>query len=321
MDTTVEVHPEILIEVRKGLSTHPKSLPSWLLYDDAGDKIFQEIMKLPEYYLTDSEFEVIKKYKNSFLKHFSPDGEPFELIELGAGDGTKTEILLSHFLSQNADLVYAPVDVSKNVLDTLSARMLKKLPELVIEPQAKRYYQALHDLKQRNERKNVVLFMGANIGNFHFEEAIDFMRNLANSLNDGDQMLVGFDLKKDPRIIQAAYDDNQGVTKQFNLNMLERLNRELQADFNLEHFDHAPYYNPQSGEAKSYLVSTKKQLVHIQSLNLKIPFDAWETIYTEISQKYDMEMIKSMARHSGLIIETTYYDNQYYFCNVLFKKQ
>lgn len=311
---------DIARAIEDGLSRKPKRFPSWLFYDEAGDKIFQSIMKMPEYYLTRCEYEILESNKDDLQRIFSvSDSQPFNLIELGAGDGFKTEILLKHFSKSGASFVYTPIDVSRHVLNTLKTRLLENIPNLAINPINDRYDDALQKLG-RSECRKIFLFLGANIGNFPTIDAIDFGLRIAEVMKAGDQLLIGFDLRKDPRLIQAAYDDAGGITAEFNLNLLARINRELGADFKPGNFCHYPFYDPVTAQNKSYLVSKTDQDVCIKSINRLFHFDAWEVIHTEISQKYDKEMIDSFAAQTGLRIVQYFYDRDNYFCDVLLKK-
>ena len=303
--------------VRKGLSSKPKSLPSWLFYDAIGDELFRQIMRTPEYYPTRCEFDILQEHKEDLLKHLIHNRKkPFKLIEFGAGDGLKTEILLRHFQERQAPFTYVPVDISANVLGQLSERLAIDIPELKVEPLNQSYERALATLPESQERK-MILFMGANIGNFSTVHATGFLKNLVRGMSEEDLLLIGFDLKKDPRIILEAYDDPRGLTARFNLNLLERLNRELGAAFAIEHFTHFPYYDPAYGTMKSFLVSRCEQAIHIGGLNNTFHFAAWEAIHTEISQKYDEEMINKLVALSGLRVVETYFDKANYFCDVL----
>jgi L-histidine Nalpha-methyltransferase len=316
-----EIHyADVAKAVEVGFSQSPKCLPSWLFYDEIGDKIFQEIMRMPEYYLTACEYEILQMNKALLLKCFDGNTSQFHLVELGAGDGLKTEILLRHFNEQQASFVYSPIDVSESVLYQLQQRLQQAVPGLDVQPINKRYDEALASLAHDHLRK-VFLFMGANIGNFSVKEATKFIASIADVMQEEDQLLIGFDLKKDPRMIQAAYDDPHGITRDFNLNLLVRLNRELGADFQLDQFSHYPYYDPETGTTKSYLVSLREQDVYLEACERAVHFNRWEIIHTEISQKYDMTMIRRMASEAGLIIEKTFYDCKHYFCDVLLTKK
>jgi L-histidine Nalpha-methyltransferase len=301
-----------------GLMGSPKTLPSWLFYDEQGDKLFQEIMALPEYYITRCEYEILHSYKDDLLNYFNHSIKQFQLIELGAGDALKTELLLRHFLSRGVQFVYTPVDISSAVLDQLQTRLHKKLPDLVINPVHANNNDAIESLNSR--QKKIVFFLGANIGNYTKMEASAFLQALSLSFSERDFALIGFDLKKDPHVIERAYNDSQGITRAFNLNLLHRLNRELGANFDVNNFIHYPYYDPQTGAARSYLVSTKDQEVNIRTLQRVIKFQAWESIRTEVSQKYDLLMIEKLVSEAGLEIVDLFFDADHYFCDVLLKK-
>jgi L-histidine Nalpha-methyltransferase len=308
----------ILGAVDEGLSASPKRLPSWLFYDAQGNKIFQEIMHMPEYYATRCEYEILQDYKEALLNYFTYDQEQFQLMELGAGDGIKTEILLEYFISQGVHFNYVPVDVSAEILAQLTHRLQVRLPELDLAPQNQTYEQAIACL--RNNVRKVILFLGANIGNYGIHEAGEFLSKMASGMNHGDLLLIGFDMKKDPRVIQLAYDDPKGITRAFNLNMLRRINKEMGGHFNIDRFLHYPLYDPVSGEAKSYLISSVKQEVYIEALHKTFSFSRWEPIYTEVSQKYDIGMIQDMISKAGLQIAEVFYDSKKYFCDVLIRK-
>lgn len=306
--------------VDQGLSTFPKSLPSWLFYDAQGDKIFQSIMRMPEYYPTTCEYEIVKNYRTNLANYFTEGLEPFDLIELGPGDGVKTQLLLECLLDIEASFTYVPVDVSVHVLDLLKNRLISTLPKLDIQPHSGRYEESLQFFGAKGNRK-VILFLGANIGNYSLVNALQFIERISASINRNDFLLVGFDLKKDPRIIQSAYDDSQGITRAFNLNLLTRLNRELGARFSADDFNHFPFYDPVTATAKSFLISLKDQDVYIEALNKSFHFNAWETVHTEVSQKYDLQMIEELASTAKLQIENVFYDKNKYFADVLFSKQ
>ncbi len=319
MIQTKTYNKEVLSVVETGLTKSPKRLPSWLFYDEVGDKIFQAIMRMPEYYLTDCEFDIFYKQRETILNYATLDDSSFKLVELGAGDGTKTEVLLDFFIKQQASFTYIPVDVSQAVLDQLFLRLKKSIPELKIEAKNKLYHDALHELKSDSSDKKVILFLGANIGNFNKEDAIKFVREIASDMNNQDLLLIGFDLKKDPRLIQAAYDDPGGITREFNLNLLSRINREFGGEFDLQLFSHYPFYDPETGVTKSFLISQEEQDVYIEALEKSIHFDKWEIIHTEVSQKYDLQMINLLASQAGLEVADILYDSKKYFCDVVLR--
>lgn len=305
--------------VLQGLSSPVKTLPSWLFYDEEGDRIFQQIMRMAEYYPTRCEYDIIQQYKSDLLSAFRADAKSFHLIELGAGDGLKTEILLQHMSESGADFTYCPVDISSNALTSLTERLTSRMPELRINPLHKSYDEALTSLRNTDEKK-VILFMGANIGNFTLGEAVHFLRRLAVPMRRNDLMLIGFDLKKDPRIILEAYDDPHGYTAAFNLNLLARLNRDLGANFEIGNFTHYPSYDPVTGAMKSFLVSLTNHEVHFEALEKTFQFHEWEPLQTEVSQKYDVAMIEKMMSITGLKIERFFSDPDHYFSDVLVRR-
>jgi L-histidine Nalpha-methyltransferase len=305
-------------DVFHGLTSYPKKISSKFLYDEKGDELFQKIMELPEYYLTGKEYQILMRHREEIGKAFA-SLEGFDLIELGAGDGKKTKVLLRHFEEKNLDFKYLPVDISHNVLDQLSQSLEQEIPGVEVEPQQGTYMQVLGKLADFKERKKVILFLGSNIGNLSQQEAVSFLQKIRTSMHKKDMFFMGVDQKKDPQVILDAYNDKAGVTEAFNKNLLHRINRELEADFDPETFLHWPLYNPETGIAKSYLVSTKEQSIQINSLNLEVHFQKWETIHTEVSQKYDDTSIAWLAEEAGLKITGSWTDKQNCFKNYLFQ--
>jgi len=300
-----------------GLSADPKYLSSKYFYDARGSKIFAQIMRMPEYYLTDCELEIFQNHKQQIAQAFGNPINEFELIELGAGDGLKTKILLTHLLDYNYSFKYIPIDISPKAIYDLQHDLAKNLPALRFDGLIGDYFQLIAGLN--GLKKKVVLFLGSNIGNFDEEKSIHFLRQLNEVLNPGDQLLIGFDLKKDPEIILPAYNDPHGLTAAFNLNLLSRINNELDADFIPENFFHQETYNPETGTAKSFLVSKKSQSVQIRKLEKTFRFSKNETIFMERSQKYDLTMIEGLAVQSGFEITTNYFDSRKWFVNSLWR--
>lgn len=305
-------------DVREGLMRSPKKLPSKYFYDEKGDQLFQEIMQMPEYYLTDAELEIFERHKQAILEKVN--GEPFDLIELGAGDGYKTKVLLGHFLKRGADFQYCAVDISENVLRHLEKDLKTSWPELPYQSLQGDYFEVLEDVNKKTGKKKVILFLGANIGNLRVDRARRFMGRIGENMHAGDLLLVGFDLKKDPQVILDAYDDAAGITEAFNLNLLRRINRELGGHFDLDAFKHWESYDPVTGETKSYLVSKRTQRVRIDALNQEFAFEAWEAIDVELSRKYSMPEIEKMARDTGFEVTAHFFDSRRYFVDSLWRK-
>jgi uncharacterized SAM-dependent methyltransferase len=182
------------------------------------------------------------------------------------------------------------------------------------------YFEALEKLSAHNAQRKVILFLGSNIGNFTGERANQFLQGLADRMNPNDLLMIGMDLKKDPRTILNAYNDKQGITREFNLNLLDRINDELGGNFNRQHFIHYPNYDPLTGETKSFIVSTKKQQVTIEALKQTFDFEAWEAVQTELSQKYDLPMIEGFAQVAGLEIKNLLYDCRHWFVDAVLRK-
>lgn len=306
-------------DVRKGLSSTPKSLSSKYFYDDEGSRLFQEIMKLPEYYLTACEHEIFSTQTDAIFRSFSNGDDAIDLIELGAGDGTKTAVLVDHLLRQNIAISYSPIDISQEALDALSAKFSAEFPSLRIETRNGDYFSILESLKNGSGPRKILLFLGSNIGNFTLVQSVGFFRHLREVMNWDDLLFIGFDLQKDPHVIIQAYDDYDGVTAAFNLNLLRRINRELAANFDLDKFMHYAVYRPVECAARSFLISREKQSVVIQALDQTFEFDQWEAIFMEISQKYSLKMIENLAQESGFEIKQNFFDSRNYYCNSLWR--
>ncbi|MGX1928859.1 L-histidine N(alpha)-methyltransferase [Flagellimonas sp. 2504JD4-2] len=307
-------------EVYEGLTSFPKHLSSKYFYDEIGDKLFQDIMAMPEYYLTNSEFDILEANKASIADLFKKEGEPFSLFELGAGDGKKTKILLRYFLEQDISFDYRPIDISQNALDQLEASIKEEIPEIEVNTLQGTYFDTLRDIGNTNGRRKVILFLGSNMGNLLHPQAIEFLKNMRDSINENDIIFMGLDQKKDPQTILDAYNDKTGITEAFNKNILTRINSEMGGNFNLDKFLHWEVYDPETGTAKSYLVSKETQMVRIESLDLEIRLNAWETIHTEISQKYDDAIVEWLAEQANLKIVTHFTDDKQWFKNYVFKK-
>lgn len=318
--------PEIMFEsafaedTYLGLTSFPKYLLSKYIYDKKGDKLFQKIMAMPEYYLTSCEFDILKLNAENIASSFH-DQQGMNLIELGAGDGKKTKILLREMVDKKVDFKYLPIDISQNVLDELENSLKQEFPQVDVEVQQGTYFKTLEKLAEYNNRKKVILVLGSNIGNLNHKEAVDFLKNIAHAMRDEDMLFMGFDQKKHPQKILDAYNDPAGITEEFNKNLLVRINDELGGNFNLDDFMHWETYDPETGTAKSFLVSRKEQQVQIEKLDLKVDFAAWETIHTEISQKYDDSIVEWLADEAGLSVEKSFGDEDNCYKNYIFRRK
>ncbi len=305
-------------DIIKGLTADQKHLSSKYFYDDNGSRIFQEIMNMPEYYLTDSEFEILSLQAKQIYEalNFS---QPFNIIELGAGDGFKTYKLLEHLQQSNVDFNYIPIDISKEAIDFLIKNLNDRLPGLKIKPKVGDYFEILKNEKQ-SSIPSLLLFLGSNIGNYNESEAIDLLQLFNQNMKRGDKLLIGVDLKKNPLTIRQAYFDPKGITKRFNMNLLIRINREFDADFKIDDFDFYCQYDAVSGEVKSYLISLKSQTVHLKKLDRVIRFEQNELIWTELSKKYTPIEIESLAQTTGFKVNHHFLDCKHYFADSLWEK-
>ncbi|MEM9692093.1 MAG: L-histidine N(alpha)-methyltransferase [Myxococcota bacterium] len=306
-------------DVLVGLSESPKRLPSKYFYDDRGSELFQQIMGLDEYYPTDCEHEILQS-RSSEIARPLVDGGPFRVVDLGAGDGKKTQLLLRHLCEAKADFTYVPIDISEGAMVELVRAMRSELPELKISGVVAEYAAGVHHLARQNVgARNLVLFLGSNLGNFNRVQSMAFLRRLWNSLRTDDYVLIGFDLKKDIDRLLAAYNDRDGVTAAFNLNLLERINRELGANFNVSKFRHYGTYNVFSGAMESYLVSLVPQVVHVRALEQNFSFDAWEPVHTEYSYKYLRSDIEQLAASTGFSVQRNLEDEKGWFVDSLWR--
>ena len=283
------------IDLIDGLSRHPKRISSKYFYDNKGDALFQQIMELPAYYLSQAEDSILEKYSNSLANALNTGS--IELLELGAGDGRKTKRLLRELLQVNTEMIYRPMDISAGVLKTLEARLQTDLPGLKCESYAGDYWQQFPERKA--DRQRHILFLGSNLGNYAKDVEKAFLQRLYKMTLPGDRLILGLDLVKDPSLILKAYDDPQGITSDFNLNLINRINRELDGDFDPEGFVHWAVYDPLEQEARSYLISKRKATYSIDNGQRSFSFNAWEPIHVETSRKYNLEELPSMAKENG----------------------
>lgn len=305
--------------VLKGLSRQPKRLPSWLIFDDRGSEIFTEITQLEGYHPAQCEFEILRTHKQAITDLLSK--ESFKVVELGAGDGRKTMILLEHFIQSRLKFDYVPIDISegavKNLVTALESRFSGR--EMSVNGLAADYFDGLAAIGGNADQRNIVLFLGSTIGNMELPEAEQFLRTLNETLNNGDYVMIGFDLMKHPKILYSAYNDPMGVFEKFNLHLLDVINDRLGADFTKRHYVQQGQYNPRTHAVESYIYSIREQVVSLDALGKEFCFDAWEPMQTEHSYKYTQREIETLAEHSGYAIVKQLYDANHYFVDSIWE--
>jgi len=307
-------------DVRAGLSASPKCLQPKYFYDDLGSKLFEAICYLPEYYLTRAEREILARYADEIIQTIAGRAR---LIELGSGSAEKTRYLIDALLARQGELLYIPVDISSVSLEASGPELLKVYPCLRIDAYCGDYFAALRALATAgpgNESgdRTIALFLGSNIGNFDPQESRTFLRAVRRVLRPQDALLIGADLKKSADVLVPAYDDGLGVTAAFNLNLLTRINRELDGDFDIKKFAHRARYNDAQGRMEMHLLSCARQTVRLRAIDLDISFEEGETIHTENSYKFDLEQLRELARDTGFALEQTWSDGAHRFSFNLF---
>ena len=305
------------LDVLMGLSSAPKHIPSKYFYDDIGSRLFERIMGLPEYYLTGCEREIFERQHPRLVEVLS--GEPLLLVELGPGNGVKTRLLLRALRERSRPFRYVPIDISKSALSALLDSLETAFPGIEAEGIAADYLSGLRWLTRGADTRTVVLFLGSNLGNFTGAESLVFLKSLWNMLKDGDLVLIGFDLRKDLDVMRRAYDDSEGVTRDFNLNLLHRINRDLGGDFDVDGFRFYSTFDVHGGSITSYLVSRAEQSAYIEAIGRRFHFGPWEPIRTELSYKYLESDIERLAEETGYAIVARLYDARRYFTDSLWR--
>jgi len=302
-------------DVLAGLKATPKYLQAKYFYDAVGDELFQQIMNCPEYYPTDCELEIFTQQTEALAQALIADGSPFDLIELGAGDAMKSTYLLRELLNQQADFSYVPIDISGHVINFLEETLPVTLPGIKLKGLTGEYFNMMGEAARLSQRRKVVLFLGSNIGNMPVAEADEFCKQLRRHLSAGDRVLMGIDLKKNPQTILAAYNDAAGYTRRFNINLLERINRQLSGNFETSKFEHYPTYDPETGSCKSYLISLADQQVEL--CDETITFRKDEYIFMEISQKYTVDEANQMGVQADFKPVEGFFDSRSWFLDTL----
>jgi dimethylhistidine N-methyltransferase len=302
-------------DVKWGLAASRKWLPSKYFYDARGSQLYEQICELPEYYPYRVEGEILASYAAEI--HAEIDQLAF--VEFGPGNATKTRYVLAEYERRGCPFVYCPVDISLSMLKQAAGQLLKAFPHMSI--------QALHAdftgnpgvIQQLPIGKKVIAFFGSSLGNLTPEESIAFLRQVAAIMGPEDVFLLGIDLKKSAAVLVPAYNDSQGVTAAFNLNILQRINRELDGNFDLHSFEHVAFYNEEHGRIEMHLRSRWAQHVTIAKVDQVVRFAAAETIHTENSYKYSVDEVRDLGRHANLLLRRTWFDRQRAFLVGLFR--
>lgn len=308
-------------DVRAGLSAQPKKLFPKYFYDALGSQLFEAICQLPEYYLARAEDEIFANHANDIVEAIKVERKSaVTLLEMGSGSATKTRRIIEALLREQSGLLYMPVDISAPALEQSARVLLQSFEALRVEAYAGDYFDALQKIGEDDKERGrtLALFLGSNIGNFDADGARTFLRGLRGVLRAGDMVLLGADLKKNRRVLEAAYDDALGVTAAFNLNLLVRINREFDADFDPRRFRHHAVYNETIGRIEVYAESLREQTIFLRKLKLEVSFAAHERIHTENSYKYDLEDLSQLARETGFTRARTWLDSREQFSSNLF---
>jgi L-histidine Nalpha-methyltransferase len=300
-------------DVIQGLTESPKSLPPKYFYDDSGSELFEKICELPEYYPTRTEASILRQYADEIAQIT----RACELVELGSGSSTKTLFLLDAYQKMDNHCKYIPIDVSRGILKYSVLKLQQKYPTFFIEGLIGTYEQALVKLESTFTEPRMIFFLGSSLGNFNPQECDKFLKQVAKTLQPGDYFLLGIDLQKAKEILEPAYNDSQGVTAAFNLNMLSHLNWRFQGNFDLNLFTHQAIYNQTDAQIEMYLHCQKSHKVSLQALDLEVLFADGESILTEISRKFDLANMQKQLETHGLKTLKTWTDSKEWFGLIL----
>lgn len=317
-DQSSQHREEFATDVLIGLSTHPKFISSKYFYDDIGSELFQKISQHEDYYLTNTEYSIFQDASTA-IPELIRESE-IDIIELGAGDGHKSKLIIDGFLNKGCKVNFYPIDISEKAMHLLGQNMTTS-ENFTIHGIVSDYFSGLTHLKNISGNKKLVLFLGSNIGNFNKQQSRDFLKKLWMSLNTSDHVLIGYDLKKDTHILNKAYNDSTGLTRAFNLNLLSRINREFGANFDVSKFQHYGFYNPALGAMESYIIALEDQEIYISALEKSFYFEKFEAMHMESSYKFSPSDINYLANHTGFHIEQHFSDERNYFMDALWQVQ
>lgn len=303
-------------EVIFGLSLKNKVIHSKFFYDIRGSYLFDKICSLPEYYLTRTEIKILNDIREELTMIL---GSGYQLVELGSGSATKTRIILDVLDKIQSKIEYFPIDISE-ILTESSEILLDSYSNLHITGIIDTYEGGLQFIEEHDDKKNLIIFLGSSLGNFAETDAICFLKQLNMTMKKSDLFLIGLDLVKDKKILDKAYDDSQGITSQFNLNVLQRINDSLGGNFDLNKFEHHAFYNSEQQRIEMYLKSKLNQTIHLSKTNIDIKFNKNELIHTEYSHKYTIPQIKKMMNQCNFKINDIWFDSNQYYCVLIASK-
>jgi L-histidine Nalpha-methyltransferase len=302
----------VAVEVLNGLTERPKTLSPWLFYDQKGSQLFEEITELPEYYVTRTERQILAEHADEIV-NAAAAGRYLSMIELGAGTATKTGLLLSAAIELQGGVVYYPIDVSESALEEARTRLEAELPEVIVEPIVADYTEGMRQNSAAHTGRKLVLYIGSSIGNFSPADALEILRGVRAQLLPGDCLLLGTDMVKDVDTLLAAYDDAAGVTARFNKNILVRINRELDANFNPRLFRHRARWNEEHSRIEMHLESLLAQKVALRALDTNVRFALGETIHTENSYKFTDDRAVALLTRAGFKLRQQWTDPNHWF--------
>ncbi len=302
-------------DVRTGLNSKKKYLLPKYFYDLKGSELFEKICDTEEYYPTRTEISILKNLSDKISER---NAEKNLIVELGSGSSVKTNYILTSFLKSRDRLEYVPIDVSSILIES-SKTLIEEYDKLFITGLISFYEEGIEFIFAMDDSPKLILFLGSSIGNFELGEAAEFMEMIKRNMNDEDRLLIGFDLIKDKKVLEDAYNDAAGITAEFNLNILKRINTELDADFNLKQFEHSAIYNDAKHRIEMYLIAKEEMEVHIKEINESIYFNRGEGIKTENSYKFNYDMINELAEKAGMDFSDYYTDERNYFSLCAFK--
>jgi dimethylhistidine N-methyltransferase len=304
-------------DVKNGLLAANKFLLPKYFYDVRGSELFERICETEEYYLTKTELSIIKNNAD----HISSSNlNKNMLVELGSGSSVKSKHILDSFLKNRDKIKYVPIDVSDIIVES-SQKLIEKHANLRITGLVSFYEEGVDFITQLDESPKVILFLGSSIGNFTFDEEETFLKRLRNDMREDDILLIGFDMIKDERVLLNAYNDREGITSEFNLNILQRINDRLGGNFNLKMFKHEAIFNEDESRIEMHLVSKETQEVYIKAIDETIIFEEGETIHTENSHKFSDEKIENIAIRANLFVSEKFKDEKNYFSLCILKSK